>query len=289
MKLALGTVQFGLAYGVANQGGQVPAEEVGAIVRHAQSIGIDTLDTAIGYGESERRLGEVGVIGWQVISKVPAIPEGCPDVLQWMTASVHASLERLGVSTLYGLLLHKPDQLLSAAGPELYAALLSLRNQGLVRKIGVSIYAPPELDALCGPFQFDLVQAPFNLLDRRLIVSGWLSRLADAGIEVHARSVFLQGLLLMPDDRRPPWFDRWAPLWASLAGWLRESGQTPLEACLRDALSIKAISKVVVGVDSLGQLQGIVAAADGAAPVLPDALRTSDADLLNPARWSASA
>lgn len=287
MKLALGTVQFGLDYGIANQRGQVSVDEAGAILRMAQSAGMDTLDTAMAYGDSEQRLGEIGVAGWHVVSKLPAIPETCRDVSRWVATSVQDSLERLRIANLYGLLLHRPDQLLGRDGARLFSALQQLRDDGVVKKIGVSIYAPSELDALCGRFQFDLVQAPFNLLDRRLVDTGWLSRLSSQRTELHVRSVFLQGLLLMSDRARPRVFDRWAPLWMLYDRWLSDANLTPLQACLRYASSFPQINKVIVGVDCVAQMADILQAADGPAPVVPRILGTDDADLLNPGRWHA--
>ncbi len=190
---------------------------------------------------------------------------------------------------MYGLLLHRPGQLLEPFGGDLYRALLTLKGEGLVRKIGVSIYDPSELDTLCASYQLDLVQSPFNLLDRRLKTSGWLARLAAHGIELHVRSLFLQGLLLMPRPSRPEAFNRWAQVWANLDGWLDASGLTPLEACLRDALSIPEIARVVVGVDSLEHLTEILRAADGPDPQFPGGWAVDEADLINPARWGALA
>lgn len=150
MKLALGTAQLGLNYGIANRQGQVSVDEAEeAILRHAQSSGMDTLDTAMAYGDSEQRLGVIGVAGWHVVSKLPAIPDACPDVFRWVATSVQESLQRLQVTSLYGLLLHRPEQLLARDGERLYLALQQLKDDGVVGKIGVSIYDPSELDALC--------------------------------------------------------------------------------------------------------------------------------------------
>jgi Aldo/keto reductase family. len=101
----------------------------------------------------------------------------------------------------------------------------------------VSIYNPEELDTLVDKFQVDIVQAPFNILDRRLQTTGWLSRLYEEKVEVHVRSIFLQGLLLMDQGMRPQMFTRWQPLWDQWDNWLREESLTPLEACLGFALS----------------------------------------------------
>lgn len=285
-RLALGTAQFGLPYGISNRQGQVTPDGVRAILRYAEASGLDTLDTAIAYGNSEQRLGEAGVFQWQVVSKLPAIPDGCPDVAAWVGALVSASLQRLQVRQLRGLLLHRPEQLLGAQGEALYSVLTQLKNDGRVQKIGVSIYAPEELDALCARFSLDIVQAPFNLFDRRLIDTGWLSRLSRQGIEVHARSVFLQGLLLMQAATRPEKFNRWQPLWNRWQQWLADTRLTPLQACLRDALAQPEIARVIVGVESEAQLKEILLAAEGDIPMVPAELyRCNDLDLINPSRW----
>jgi aryl-alcohol dehydrogenase-like predicted oxidoreductase len=285
VKLALGTAQFGLHYGIANRAGQISRAEGAALLSAARSARMDTLDTAIAYGSSEERLGEIGLDGWRVVSKLPPVPEGCDDVDGWVTQAVRGSLARLKAERLYGLLLHRPQQLLETTGEQLYRAMNRLKSDGLVEKIGISIYAPIELEPLCGRFDLDMVQAPFSILDRRLVDTGWLDRLAGEGIEVHARSIFLQGLLLMEAGQRPQKFARWREVWLAWHEWLREAGLTPLQACLRHALGFEAISRVIVGVDSVRQLDEILQAAQGPAPQMPDAVRTDDVDLLNPSRW----
>src|SRR3989338_1375415 len=196
MRLAIGTAQFGLHYGIANQGGQVTRSAAKAMLQLAAENGIDTLDTAIAYGESETCLGEVGTQGFKLVTKLPAVPDDCADVSGWVQEQVAASLARLGVNVVYGLLLHRPEQLLRSEGKALYHTLQNLKETGQVQKVGISIYAPSELEVLTKQYCFDLVQAPFNLVDCRLHTSGWLKRLKDEGVEIHTRSAFLQGLLL---------------------------------------------------------------------------------------------
>ncbi|TRO12864.1 aldo/keto reductase [Ectopseudomonas mendocina] len=285
-RLALGTVQFGLSYGVANQSGQVSPEEVGLILDAARNSGVRTLDTATAYGESEKVLGQQDLRGFAVVTKLPEIPADCVDVSAWVEAQLHTSLVRLGLSAVDGLLLHRPAQLLGAHGAALFAALQAQREQGLVRRIGVSVYSPEELDTLCQRYHFDLIQAPFNVLDKRLEQSGWLDRLQREGTDLHVRSVFMQGLLLMPSEERPAKFARWQPLWALWQRWLAESGQSPLQACLRHALAVPQIERVVVGVDSLAQWQAILQSAAGPCPVVPSELQCADIELLNPSLWN---
>lgn len=284
-RLALGTVQFGLPYGIANQSGQVSPAQSRLMLDLAAKNKIDTLDTAIAYGESELRLGEIGINGFKAITKLPALPEGLTDVMAWVRGQVKASMSRLGVSALYGLLLHRPEQLLGHHGQALYRALQELKGCGLVKKIGISVYSPSELDAICSLFLIDLVQAPFNLVDRRLQNTGWLRRLKAEGVEVHTRSTFLQGLLLMRQDERPSKFLAWSELWATWDSWLAERNVAPVHACLGFALGHPEIERVVVGADSPMQLAQLIDAA--CAPDLsgfPN-LDCVDEFLINPAHW----
>lgn len=283
-RLALGTVQFGLTYGIANESGQVSAAEAARILEVARAAGVDTLDTAIAYGDSEARLGEIGVGGWRVVTKLPPVPREVTDIGGWVDDEVRGSLRRLRVSRLTGLLLHRAADLSERDG--LHAALVRARERGQVEKVGVSIYGPEELDRLAR-IALDLVQAPFNVLDRRLATSGWLRRLHDAGVEVHTRSAFLQGLLLMPAEKRPRYFDRWAPLWRRWDAWLRASGFTALEASLAFALATPGVARVVVGVDSATQLREILAACATRVVAIPDDLSSDDPGLISPVNWRA--
>lgn len=283
--LVLGTAQFGLDYGIANEGGAPAADEAAAILSLARSAGIGVLDTAVAYGESESRLGLLGVEGFGVMTKLPAVPPGCSDVRAWVAAQVDASLSRLRVERLAALSLHRPAQLHAPVGLALVEALRGLRADPRVQAIGASIASPDELPALLASFDFDLVQAPYNLFDRRIIASGWGARLRERGCRLHLRSCFLQGLLLLPPARRPPWSARWAPLFEAYDRWLSTQELDPLTACLRFARAAPDREKLVLGVDSTAQLAAILAVSAAPLPDVPDELACDDPDLVNPARW----
>lgn len=284
-KLAIGTAQFGLNYGVANQYGQVSKKEVQNILSFAWQQGISAIDTAVGYGESEKVLGQIGVQHWKVISKLPSIPLSCDSVERWVKASSSESIKRLKTDCLYGLLLHRPLELLSDKGEELYRTLCELKQIGLVRKIGISIYNPSELDSLLKHFDFDLIQSPMNVIDRRLITSGWLEKLKRQGIEIHIRSVFLQGLLLMKKKERPSKFNRWSSLWQSWEQFIQQTGITPLGACLGFIVENPLINKVVIGVDNLNHIEEIVSLSSSEIPKVPDDLQCEDRELVDPVLW----
>ena len=283
MKLALGTAQFGMTYGIANRTGQVSETEVGKMLRLAGDNGIDTLDTAVSYGGCEAILGRANVERFNVVTKLPSLPCGCSDVGGWVREQVAGSLARLQIKSIYGLLLHCPNDLLGQAGKELYTALQSLKETGEVQKLGISIYSPDELEPLAKAFPIDLVQAPFNLVDRRLQISGWLSRLKEMGVEVHARSPFLQGLLLMAEV--PASFACWSHIWDKWLIWRGECQISPVRASLAFPLGFQEIDRVVVGADGELQLREIRAAVSGPLPDnLPD-LSSDDANLVNPSLW----
>lgn len=284
-RLALGTAQFGHAYGIANESGQVRADAAAAILELATRHGIDTLDTAIAYGASETCLGNIGVSDWRVITKLPAIPQPPGDVGAWVEAQVRGSLKRLRIARLEGLLLHHPADLRGPHGESLLRALARLKSMNLIAAAGVSIYDPAELGDLWPVWQPQIVQAPGSVLDQRLLRSGWLSRLHAAGTRVHLRSAFLQGLLLMAPARRPAYFRRWQTLLDAWSTWCAAHGVSALAAALAYVCRLSGVERVVVGVDSVGQLQEILHAACADAPSPPAELFSEDLELLEPSRW----
>jgi hypothetical protein len=255
-----------------------------AILERAWHAGIDTIDTAAAYGASEERLGDLRVGRFRVISKLPAVADDAGDVVEAVRRLVLESLGRLGIPRLRGLLLHRPLQLAGVRGSALLEALQRVRAEGLTETVGISVYGPDEIEAIWPYFRPDIVQVPFSVMDRRLASSGWLGRLREASVEVHVRSIFLQGLLLM-GDRRPARFDGWGELWRRWSLWLGARRLTPVEACVRFALSFPAIDRVVVGVDSAAQLEEILAAAAGGALEVPAELVCDDSALVDPRTW----
>jgi aryl-alcohol dehydrogenase-like predicted oxidoreductase len=283
--LCLGTAQFGLDYGVANTHGRPSDAAAAAILAAARAGGVACLDTAVAYGSSEARLGRLGVDDFKVMTKLPALPPDCVDVPGWIEAQVRGSLARLRVPRLAALSLHRPSQLLDPVlGRPLANALLALKGDPRVGRLGVSIYSPDEIPALFDSVPFELVQAPYNVFDRRIAAGGWPDFLRERGCHLHLRSCFLQGLLLMPPSERPPWTGRWAGLFGRWDTMLRDLGMDALTVCLRFALGAPARALLVVGVDSPAQL-GAILNVPGTPLDLPIDLACPDPDLIDPSRW----
>ncbi len=288
-RLALGTAQFGLSYGVANQTGQVDSLTAKSMLDLALEAGIDTLDTAIAYGNSEESLGRIGVQRYNIVTKLP-LPNPNDRIKpnkKWVRDHLKASLNRLNVDQVDGLLLHRPESLLEPEGRVLYEALQSLKAEELINKIGISAYSPDEIMAITDRYAIDLVQAPFNLVDRRLVASGCLTQLKKIGVEVHVRSAFLQGLLLMQQAQRAKRFSTWSTIWLKWHDWLEMNAVTALRACLSYPLAFPEIDRIVVGADTVQQLQEIIEAANNPIQLaeLPN-LSCDDENLINPSHWS---
>ena len=291
-RLALGTVQFGLPYGITHAGGRVPEDEVGAILADAQAAGIDLLDTAAAYGDSEAVLGRrPEARSFAVITKTLPLRRSAigPAEIDAVAREFDASLARLGRDHVEGLLVHDAGDLLAPGGAALWAMLEARRAAGQVRRLGVSVYDRAALDAVAARFPLALVQLPLNALDQRLDRDGSLARLAANGIAVHVRSAFLQGLLLgdpvgVPVGAPPgpaaaaPFLQRWH---AAVAA----AGTTAEAAALAYVATRPGVERVVIGVHSRAHLAAAVAAF-AARPVLEwAALACDDPDVVDPRRW----
>tara|TARA_B100000787_G_scaffold165478_1_gene149419 strand:+ start:1812 stop:2681 length:870 start_codon:yes stop_codon:yes gene_type:complete len=287
LKLAIGTAQFGMDYGLANQAGQVCIEEVGQILQLGSGMGITTLDTAIGYGYSEKILGKLGVDNFNVVTKLPALPDGVLDVDRWIESEMLGSLNRLGVNTVYGVLLHRSSDMLGDRGSNVIRSLKRLKLNGMSQKTGVSIYDPTELDYIPKGVGIDIVQAPLNIVDRRLETSGWLKRLSAQGIEIHTRSTFLQGLLIIPRNAIPKKFERWSKLWDMWHSGLNKYQCTATAACLSYPLSLPEVDRVVVGLDSKRQLEELTSIAKmNVTPYDWTFMMSDEERLINPQHWT---
>jgi aryl-alcohol dehydrogenase-like predicted oxidoreductase len=283
-KLALGTVQFGIPYGVTNDRGQVPLSEVEKILETAKENGVDTLDTAIAYGESEAVLGRVGVEGFKVITKIPEVSSSDPQ--GFIESSIETSLRRLNISSLNAIMLHRPAQLWDEkVGPEIANSLEVLRDQGIAKKVGVSVYSPQELVDLRRIFDFDIFQAPMNVMDRRFAKSDVKSFVQDNRIEMHIRSVFLQGILLQTPDALPAYFMPWLDWWNRWESWLSENNCSAQEACLSYVGLQSAVSKMVLGVTSDQELKMNLDSLQRQSPKVPDSFAIQEELLINPSNW----
>ena len=286
-KISLGTVQFGMDYGINSTGGQVKSSEVIDVLDYAQQCGINLLDTAPSYGNSEQVLGDSNIQNFKIVTKTRHFGQAkiSDKDVTLLISDLNQSLKLLKKKSVYGVLVHNANDLFKPGADKIFRQLELLKEQGLTSKIGVSVYSYEQLEIILNKFDIDLVQLPFNILDRRLVDSGMFKMLKNKGVEIHARSIFLQGLLLMDMQNMASKFDRWKGLWKIWHEWLNDSQITALEATIRYAISMPEISKVLVGVNAKDQLEEIIIASNGGLPNVPKELFVNDADLLNPVNW----
>ena len=285
MNLAIGTAQFGLDYGISNSAGKVKLPEIKKIIKLASDSGIDTIDTAMAYGNSEELLGKCNLENFKIVTKIGAIHELENKIENWILNEVYLSLEKLKLNNIYGLLLHRPHELLSKKGEILFHSILNLKKLGLVKKIGISIYSTDELISIVNNYDIDIVQLPLNIFNREAIKNDILKVLKRRDIEIHARSCFLQGLLLMEQKNIPIKFKKWSTLFEDWHEWLIENDISPAQGCLSFLNSIEEIDKVVVGVENVQQLQELINYSSVHSISEFPNLICNDQRLINPSNW----
>lgn len=255
-RLTLGTVQFGLAYGIANQGGKPAYATCRDIMAEAYAAGIRCFDTAAAYGESESVLGkalaELGIADTvTLVSKSSPLNPAIKDskvIEQQITTSLENSLRRLGLEQLPIYLFHRDDDL------RWMDILAGLRERGLVRRIGVSVDTASGAEAAANNPLVEAVQLPHNLFDHRFSAGPIFKTKADSTL-LFARSAFLQGLLLMPEERIPKGLNAVITVRRQVEKIAADAGMGMAELCLRYSLSFPSIDSVLIGVDTVQQLK----------------------------------
>jgi len=285
-RIVLGGAQLGLPYGILNGGETLSREEVARILNAAVDHGIDSIDTAIAYGQSESIIGETSQNRFKIISKLPPLPVDISDVSEWVHSQVQDSLSRLKNTSLDALLLHRPQDLTGAQGAKLYAAIGSLMAEKMIHRFGVSIYSPDDLEGILGTFDIHVVQAPLNVFDRRIL--GVTDQLSALNIEVHARSVFLQGVLIASPKDRPQRFEPWSEHFALFDKWVGSSGVTAMACCMGFALQQPGIAKLVIGTTSAESLDEIMTSIPNSVLEVPTHLQSSVEQLIDPRFWNAA-
>lgn len=257
-KLVVGGVQFGYTYGIANRVGQPSYESVLEIVERAFSRGGNALDTAAMYGESEVLLGRVlDELGLKekafVTTKVHAVKgyagNAPREVLEFVRDSVAASLKALGLDSVPLCLLHRAEDLFCLD------ELLRLREEGLIRHAGISVYSPAAALAAISTPGVDAIQCPVSLFDQRFQREGVLAQAREKGIAIFARSIYLQGLMALGEEEIPGGLEPIKPLRKALEVTAASLDISLMELALRFVNSLEEVTGLVVGMESVEQLE----------------------------------
>ncbi len=290
-KLGLGTAQFGMAYGVTNRSGRVKRHELDEIITTADRYGIEVFDTAPAYDQSEAVLGEYASSrkGMRIVTKTPHFnaPEATVADLDLLRSTFEQSVKHLQVDSVHGLLLHNGANLLRPDSHLLWAGLEALKSENKVRRIGVSVYTPEELMGILDSFPIDIVQLPASILDQRFGRCGLIKQLSEAGVEIHVRSAFLQGVLLSDPSTLGEYFNPLKPHLMSLREAAADAGMSMLQMTLNYVLHMREIGTALVGVDGVAQFQEILDSVDDEFQVDTDWERwaVNDTCWINPGEW----
>jgi len=282
-KLAIGSVQFGQNYGISNKNGIVIPKEIHAILNLANRNGIDTIDTAKGYGKSENVIGQY-IKGkkttWKIISKYQNYDEG-------LINQVFKSTKLLNTRPKI-VLAHNVNFYMDT---RFQSEVQQLRDEGFIKKIGVSIYSKEEIDiVLKSKLKPEVVQLPINILDTRLYHDGCLERLVAEKVQIHARSVFLQGLFYLPPSELKENFRDAVSILKKLYTIAKEYGLSIAELSLCWVASLDCISKIIIGVENAKQLKShiLLLKEQKGKSFFKEALSLNyqNKNILNPSSWT---
>jgi len=289
-KLILGTAQFGMQYGISNSNGKIKKNHTKLIVDEAFENSIRFIDTAPVYGDSEGIIGNLANSSeWNIITKIPKIQSNVikNENIFEVSSVFESSLVNLCRTSVYGLVVHSCHDLLKDGGNNLFRFLCDLKEQKKIEKIGVSVYNSSEIEMILDNFEVDLIQVPINIFDQRLIKNGLLEKIKQKGIEIHARSIFLQGVILTDVNKLPQYFLPYIDVINKLENKAKSLSMTKLGLSLSFVNSIPQIDKIIFGVDSLDHLQKIINEVTHRIDFsFFDDLAVNDERLLNPGLWT---
>ena len=243
-----------------------------------------TVETAQAYGHSEKILGKTNFSKFNLISKIPKINNNS-NLNNLMSKLVNESLKKLRIKKIYALLLHNPSDLLSKDGQKIFRILNRFKKKGIIKNIGIAVYDVTELEAISKKFKFDIVSIPFNLLDRRFEKSRIVKKLKEKNVKFFARSIFLQGLLLMKINNLPRFFEKWKKIFIKFENFTKKNKISKFKSCLSYALSNKIIDKIIVGVDDYNQFKQLVSFCLNYRKISLPSLGKIDYKLINPTQW----
>ena len=282
MKLALGTVQFGINYGINNKNG-IPSDlDIIEIFDLSIKNNINYLDTSISYGNSEEIISKLSSNKFNIITK-----SGNVDTREDLALSIEASLLSLKTKSVYGFLFHNANNLID--NYDLWGAMIKLKSEKKVKKIGYSVYETKQIDYLLDKgFIPDIIQLPYSLLDRKF--EKYFSKLKRLGIEIHVRSVFLQGLYFIDNKRLPNELQPLRKYLVKIEALCFEFNVSVGELALNFVNSNKFVDKIIIGVDSVSQLDQnikMIKNWDSNKDIygLINNISVREEHLLNPANW----
>ena len=284
-KLILGTAQFGKNYGITNAK-QISSSEVKSLLDYAKDNKLNQLDTANSYGDSEKLIGKNNNKYFNISTKL-----SCPSSIQnfnkkLLFDQVDISLNKVKTDMFETLFVHNAKEFINDSKNDFYKNLLCLKDMKKTKKIGVSVYDPLEVYKLLDIYDIDVIQLPLNLFDQRFIDEKIIHYLEKKGVEIHIRSIFLQGVLLSSRSTLPKYFEKWNEKFHLYYHWLTVNNIDPISACINFVYNKFSNFKIIIGVNSKKDLVQIISNYKKCNPINTNMLKNDDPELIDPRKWN---
>ena len=284
-KISIGTANFEKGYGINNSSG-FSEKKILQLIKFIKKNKIYSIDTAIAYKSVEKKLGKTNLVKFKLYTKIPKLPKRCKNLKNWLNKSINKSLIDLNIKSFEGIFIHNISDLLNHKyNNELYDYLINLKRKGIAKKIGVSIYDFGNFFRVLEKFKFDIVQLPFNIFDRRLLLNNNIKRIKEKKMEIHVRSVFLQGLLLQDYVKIPKYLKKQKNIFKIWEQWCLKNNLTKIQTCLNFVTSFRDIDKIIVGINSINDLEEISNCLVKKKIRYPNQIYSNNLSLIDPRKW----
>ncbi len=248
----IGSANFTQKYGVDST--KINHDEIRKILNLAKKNSIHKIDTAQAYLKKKNTFKNIDK-KFKFSTKI--IPDSRWVSLEFCQKKLEEHFNTLNNNRVETILFHDIKILLTKNGPKIFKNLESLKKKKYFYKIGLSIYDTDCLNYIISNYNFDVVQCPYNILDKRIVYSGWLAKLKNKGVEIHIRSIFLQGLLVNKSIHKKKYFRKWQKKISEWFTWLEKNNISPIDYCLNDLL-YQDFDKIIIGINSSINLKEII-------------------------------
>jgi len=284
MKLVLGAAKLGMNYGLFNNK-KINQEEFKRIEKLVFKLKINFIDTATSYGDSEKVIGNSKLKKLNIITKIKLPRKKNIHIRDWVLKEISKSLKKLRIKRIYGVMIHDYKDLLGKYGKNYLITLNELKKKKIIKNIGISIYDPKDIKKIWKFWKPDIVQVPFNIIDNRILETGWLNTLKKFKVKIFARSVFLQGILIN-EDRFFNMNKNYTILLNKFKDWCYKNNISLLQACLHFVKQFKKIDYLVIGFDNYNQLKEIIDVFKKKKIIIPKKFSTNKINLIDPRKWN---
>ena len=283
-KIILGTANFQNVYGIRKK--IIKKKEIKSILKNAKKYNIKYLDTASNYGQSESILGKSKINNFEIISKLPEINRNEKKIKLSLYKKLRETLQKTNKNYLYGYLVHEPKDLLTKNGKIIIRTLNEFKKKKLIKKIGISVYDVDDLKKIIKFFKPDIVQLPINILNQSFLRKNYLQKLKNIGIEIHARSIFLQGLLIGDNYKKFKFKKELKKKIDKIDFFCKKKSISRIQFLVNFIDQIYEVDKIVIGVDNTDQLKKIIYTLNILIPIKSfTTLAEKDKRIIDPRLW----